>query len=182
MIYQVRQAVNGAASGYDLTMDISCDSSGEGMFLRGWAGGVTYAYEGIPLALSATSTLSPYRKFLPPEYAVGSTGSWSYSYTLTMNFTDSSSGTAFPLSSAASGTYSEIGLEELDLFDGTTVDAYKLVNDYTLTDSTTGTATPGYIEQWWVKGLGLVAEVHTQDGVEVERRTLTGYSGLTIIP
>ena len=66
----------------------------------------------------------------------------------------------------------------------TTVDAYKLTNSYSMTeDGLFGeTVTTGFIEQHFVKGLGLVKEKHSdsENGSIILLKSLTGYSGLEI--
>lgn len=71
-------------------------------------------------------------------------------------------------------------MQDITLFNGETVTAYKLVNSYSQAGST-GT-TNGYIEQWWVRGLGLVKENHINmdTGAQIASKELTSYTGLSI--
>ena len=82
-----------------------------------------------------------------------------------------------------SGTYSDAGMTELTLFDGTTVTAYKLTNNsLIISDSGFGTSEQDiYIEQYWVKGLGMVKETFEDqtEGTILMTKELSAYSGLT---
>jgi hypothetical protein len=167
-----------ATYGWDTTQYVQCGWDGPGMFLQGWEGTVTYSYEDIPLAGSIVTELSPPRMYLPAEADIGSSGSWSYSYTDSM-LIDAGTGSTTPLTQNITGTYTESGFEEYTLYDGTVVEAYKLVNEYSSSDGTT--TVTGTIEQWWVKGLGLVKESHIRDGSELSAKELTAHTGLSVI-
>lgn len=169
-----------SAEGYDVTTYVGCDLNGdEGMFIVGWEGSYQASLGGFPLPFDVDARLSPARKYLPAGYELGAVGSWSYSYTLDLTYQGDSGGpTSQPYTIA--GTYAEAGFQELTLFDNTTVQAYKLVNTYAKTDTTA--TVNGYIEQWWVKGLGLVKENHVNmdTGATIASKTLSSYSGLSI--
>ena len=178
LVYKYRDAVSTPAGGYDAEVMVGCDYDGEGMFLLQWDADYEYNLFGFPIPGQAIGYLNPYRKYLPPEWATGSVGSWTYDYTiLVQEIADSGTGTT--QNWAVSGTYTEVGSEDLELFDGTVVSAYKLTNSYTLTKDFE--TTEGYIEQWWARGLGLVKELNksTTDGTTLGSKELTGYSGLT---
>jgi hypothetical protein len=74
-------------------------------------------------------------------------------------------------------------MTELTLFDGTTVSAYKLTNNsLIISDSGFGTSEQDiYIEQYWVKGLGMVKETFEDqtEGTILMTKELSAYSGLT---
>jgi hypothetical protein len=178
--FLVRDAMETTGNGYDTTVVIGCNTDDEGLFVLEYQGDFTYVSEtlGFPVEGTVEASLSPYRKFLPADYAVGSTGSWTYSYTSTQNAIMDTG--AFPITNTVTGTYNEIGIEDYRLPDGTTVQAYHLTNTYSITDSL-GTTHTGTFEQWWVKGLGLVKEIGTDDsdGSSVITKVLQSYSGLT---
>ena len=127
--------------------------------------------------------LNPPRRYLSPEFAVGGEGGWSYSYTLNINAVDPNFG-PMPQTWLANGAYADLGTEELTLQTGDTVSAYKVSNTYTIEDQSNplgGETTEAYMEQWWVKGLGLVKEVHIDaGGATLLSKDLISYTGLTI--
>ncbi len=175
--YLDETTVSGGES-YSVTTYVACDpGSEEGMFVVAWDG--SYDFGGF-LAYTVDATLSsPGRQYLPPEYALGAVGSWDYSYSLNIDAVDGT-GKSSPNPYTVTGSYAEAGIQSYTLFNGETVDAYKLVNTYQQVGQL-GTVN-GYIEQWWVKGLGLVKEVHLDmdTGSTIASKELTSYSGLTI--
>jgi hypothetical protein len=187
--FQYRDVVETpSGESYDVTLTVTCDPGGtEGMFLNSWEGDVNYIVsELFPVASPYTvdATLSTPRQYLPPEYALGAVGNWDYAYTLMIMSADEGGGTPTETIYTVDGTYAEVGFEEFILFDGTTVDAYKLSNTYSMTESGLfgDTVTTGFIEQHFVKGLGLVKEKHSdsENGSIILLKSLTGYSGLEI--
>jgi hypothetical protein len=137
------------------------------------------------------ATLSePGRRFLPPEYAVNSSGNWNYNYTTTLVTTQDGGGAGDAGETTSSinyeGTFVEAGISSMVLETGDSVMAYKVTNTFVRNGSVPfGAPMPesGYIEQWYVKGLGLVKEVTIDDAQPdpVLTKDLTSYSGLTII-
>ena len=162
---------------YDITLKVACDVEDEGLYVLEWGGNFTYLlFAGFPVEGTIDADLISHRRYLPPSYAVGFKGSWSYDYYLNMNVV--SDGSPTPLNSQSTGTYSEVGFDTMTLFDGTEVEAYHLTNTYSITGDV---AFSGYIDQWWVKGLGLIKETNTaDDGSVLLNRELAAYSGLTI--
>ena len=181
-----RETFSTTGLSYDLSMTVGCDteSSEEGMFLYAYDGTVNLViFDILPMAIGTDASLNPNRRFLPPEYAVGSVGSWSYSYTNSVTTTmDSGAPQAQNLS--VQGTFSEAGVASLQLETGETVQAYKLINQFTTSGDLFGAPIPseGYIETWYAPGLGLVKEI-TYDNADTStplfEKNLVSYSGLS---
>ena len=167
--------------GWDTTVYVACDyNAQQGMFILGWEG--TYTSDdtwGQTQEIKATHT--PPRKYLSSEYALGYEGEWSYSYTL--NFEMVISGSPYDSQQSINGLYQDVGFQDITLFDGTTVEAYKVVNSFQIIAEGSQEPQKGYIEQYWVKGLGLVREIYINDndGSEVLSKELSTYSGLEVI-
>lgn len=188
-IYEYRDALTAGANGHDVVIRIGCNVDGEGMFVLGWGGSFTMnVFDIIPMTGSVTADFNPHRQYLPPEYAMGSTGSWSYSYQSSIQYSmDEGLGDTGTTASTVTfaGTYSEIGFESITLDSGDTVDAYKVVNEFTTTGDLMGSPIPeaGYIESWYVAGLGLVKEIsynNADASVPMMTKDLASYSGLVI--
>jgi len=186
-VYLYRDTITTGTDGYSVEVRVGCDYDGEGMFVLGWDGDYTMTVLGLfPLPGTVKSTLNPHRKYLPPEYAVDNAGSWQFDYTSNMEWTMEMEGGDTGVSPATltySGTYSELGFEAYTLPTGETVQAYKLINEYTSSVDLFGAPIPqeGYIEQWWVKGLGMVKEIsydNADTSTPLMTRTLSDYSGL----
>ncbi|NOY25983.1 MAG: hypothetical protein GXP62_08945, partial [Oligoflexia bacterium] len=179
--YAYTDSISTSGESYAVTTYVGCDRDGdEGMFIVAWDGTYDGNMSGIPIAVDVNADLTPPRKYLPAGYQLGALGSWDYSYSLNLTYQmDTGAPTSSPYT--IYGSYVEAGFTDLTLFDGTTVSAYKLVNTYTKNDGTT--ETNGYIEQYWVAGLGLVQETHVNmdTGATIASKVLTGYSGLTIM-
>jgi hypothetical protein len=84
------------------------------------------------------------------------------------------------------GTFVEAGISSMVLDTGDEVMAYKVTNTFVRNGQPPlGAPMPasGYIEQWYVKGLGLVKEVTIDDAQPepILTKELTSYSGLEII-
>ena len=126
-------------SGWDVVSYVACDYQGdEGMFLMGWEGAsneVSELIPGFPITntYNIVASLSVPRRYMSPEYAVGYEGTWSYNYTL--NMTVDFQGTPTPVTQPTQGSYSDAGFQEVVLFDGQTVMAYKSVNQFEISDS-----------------------------------------------
>ncbi len=80
-VYGVNVLIETSEWTYNIIESIGCDTDGEGMFLYDYAGDWSYVIVGFPLAGTVDASLSPHRRFLPPEYAVGASGNWNYNYT-----------------------------------------------------------------------------------------------------
>ena len=189
-VYGVSVLIETSSWTYNVIESIGCDTEGEGMYLYDYAGDWGFSIIGFPLTGTVTASLSPYRRFLPPEYAVGASGNWNYSYTTTLEtvMDSGSGGGGGPTTSslAYEGTFAEAGVSSMVLQTGETVMAYKLVNTYIREGQPPfGAPMPasGYIEQWYVKGLGLVKEVNIDDAKPdpILTKELVSYSGLSII-
>lgn len=182
--YQYQDTIsNTGGEGYNVTVTVACDlGADEGMFMLGWVGEYTYLlFDFIPTTDQVEATHSSPRRYLSPEWALGSEGSWDYAYDL--NITQNASGKSNQIVQQVSGTYSDAGMAELTLFDGTVVTAYKLTNNsLIISDSGFGTTKQDiYIEQYWVKGLGMVKETFEDqtEGTVLMTKELSAYSGLT---
>ena len=172
---------NTAGSGYDTTVTVACDlGADEGMFMIGWSGSYTYLlFDFIPTTDLVDATHSNPRRYLSPEWAINSEGSWDYKYALNITQTSAAGGKPTQVVQNVSGTYADAGMSELTLFDGTVVEAYKITNNCLIT--TDFGEQDGYIEQYWVKGLGMVKEVFEDqtEGTVLMEKELSGYTGLT---
>ena len=93
------------------------------------------------------------------------------------------SGSPYDSQQSINGLYQDVGFQDITLFDGTTVEAYKVVNSFQIIAEGSQEPQKGYIEQYWVKGLGLVREIYINDndGSEVLSKELSTYSGLEVI-
>lgn len=170
----------GGANAWDVDVFVSCDGNeGDGMYVYGWKGTVSYSMMGMPIAMEAVATDNPARLYLPSESETGYRGSWSYDYTVNVETDMHGKTKTYPIS--FTGTYQEIGFESYDLPTGGTYQAYKLTNSYHMSNAMMGQEMDGYAEQYWVKGLGLVEETHYDLSTSdiYLSRTLTNYSGLT---
>jgi len=186
--YQYRESLSTPGMAWDVVVTVGCNSvpGDEGMYILNYEGDFTMnVFDILPIPGTLSATLNPHRKYLPPEYAVGGVGAWSYSYTSTIAAALDSGG---PQNGdiSAQGSYTEAGIANLVLQTGETVPAYKLINEFTTTTTLLGAPVPasGYIEQWWVRGLGLVKETaydYADTSVPLMTRDLTAYSGLSII-
>ncbi|MFT5682049.1 MAG: hypothetical protein ACI8RZ_002967 [Myxococcota bacterium] len=176
---------NTSGSGYDTTVTVACDlGADEGMFMLGWEGTYTYLlFEFIPMTDQVSATHSNPRRYFSPEWAVGSEGTWDYGYDL--NIVQYAAGGKKPsyVLQQVSGTYADAGIADLELFDGTTVTAYKLTNNSLIVSKNKFGSTKQdiYIEQYWVKGLGLVKETFEDqtEGTILLSKELSAYTGLT---
>ena len=108
---------------------------------------------------------------------MGTVGSWSYSFTAGID----PLGIGFPTDVAFEGTFTEVGFETVELYDGTFFEAYHVRNIFSEAADLFGTPfnVTGTVDSWYVKGLGLVKEtiVNDADGAVVLDRTLMGYYG-----
>ena len=140
---------------------ISCRASGSntGMYITEWQG------------TTAGSPPSSAMRYLPAEADMGTAGSWTYSFTAGIPVL------GFPVDLTFDGTFTEIGFETVELFDGTFVNAYHVRNVFTETSVVGNQAST--VDSWYVKGLGLVKEtiVNDMDGSIILDRMLSGYYG-----
>ena len=203
-------------TGWDTTVYVSCGYEGqEGMFMVGWAGTASQCSLCFfaPTTYAVDATLTPYRRYLSPEFAVGAEGSWNYDYNLSINAlesncsdgqdndfdgavdaadpdcqtgtTEAGGGTPQNQSEQVTGSYLDAGFQEITILAGTanaqTVTAYKVVNTVTQTDQF-GQPTESYIEQYWVKGLGMVKEdfINATGDITLSKE-LSAMNGLTVI-
>ena len=167
----------GGANAFDVDIFVSCEGrEGDGMYVYGWEGSVSYSMMGMAMPMEVVAQDNPARLYLPAESETGFRGSWSYDYTLII---DSSDGKQYTIGFA--GTFQEIGFEAYSLPTGGTYQAYKLTNSYHMSNTAMGQEMDGYAEQYWIKGLGLVEETHydlSTSDIYLSRE-LTNYSGLT---
>jgi len=170
----------GGTNAFDVDIFVSCEGNeGDGMYVYGWEGSVSYSMMGMPIAMDVTAQDNPARLYLPSESETGYRGSWSYDYTVAVE--TNSHGKTKQYSIAFTGTYQEIGFESYSLSTGGTYQAYKLTNSYHMSNTALGEEMDGYAEQYWIKGLGLVEETHYDLATSdiYLSRELTNYSGLT---
>jgi len=175
--------------GWDVTSYVRCDEE-LGLLLVGWSG--TYSAANAladlgfpPDVYNIDATLTPPRNYLPPEFAVGGIGSWDMSYNLNMNIVGAD-GTPQQQVRLTEGDFQEVGAQNpYDLPNGDTVEAYKVNISFTVTETSNPLASPsdGYIEQYWVKGLGMVKEtyINPADQSIILSKELSSYSGISPI-
>ena len=142
----------------------------------------TLLYDFIPINTVFEAEPLPPQKYLPAEWEIGAVGGWDYTYDMEVTYTIDSKVDSFY--QTVTGQFLESGMETMTLFDGTEVEAYKLIHSFTITaDFGLGSqeTTDGYVEQHWVKGLGLVKEVFEDEakGTVLTTKELSGYTGLT---
>ena len=202
-------------TGWDTTVYVACNyNGGEGLFMLAWEGTATQKnFLGFPTSYEVEATLSPFRRYMSPEFAVGAEGSWDYDYQLSINALESNctdgqdndfdgdvdaadpecqtgtteAGGATPQnqSEQVTGSYLDAGFEDITILAGTaqsqTVSAYKVVNTVTQTDQF-GQPSESYIEQYWVKGLGMVKEdfIDATGSITLSKE-LSSVTGLTVI-
>jgi hypothetical protein len=112
---------------------------------------------------------------------MGTIGSWSYSYTVSAT-TDFGNGSV-----PTSGTFTEMGFEDITVTAGTFTGAYHLRHTYTQDWSSIGFGFggPGLInataDYWYAAGIGLVYEktVDSGTGATILEKELASYSGLS---
>ena len=169
--------------GWDNTMYIACDPE-VGMFLMGWNGvslnagydfDIWQAYD-IPVQVDFGSG----HMYLPYEFAVGGIGSWENSYSFSKTESDPN-GSPSTSNATITSVHNEVGFVPHQLFDGTSVEAYKTVYEMAIDNGLGGTDS-NYVEQYWVRGLGMVQEDFLDaQGTVLLSKQLSAYSGLTII-
>ena len=169
--------------GWDNTMFVSCDPEA-GMLLMGWDGVSinagfdisTFQQYDIPVQVDFGSG----HLYIPYEFAIGGISTWNNSYTFTKTENDPTNG---PQSNTAtiSSIHNEVGFIPHQLFDGTQVEAYKTVYEMSI-DNGLGGVDNNYVEQYWVKGLGMVQEDFLDaQGTVLLSKQLSGYTGLSVI-
>lgn len=187
-VYQYTDSLmtTNGSDGYSGTITVGCDYDGqEGMSVLRWEGEYFTTLGGfIPVNTVFTAEPLPAQKYLPAEWEIGAVGGWEYSYDMEV-FYDLGKGKMDSFYQTVTGEFLEGGMETMTLFDGTEVEAYKLVHSFSITaDFGLGSqeTSDGYVEQHWVKGLGLVKEVFEDElkSKTLMEKELSGYSGLTI--
>ena len=131
---------------------------------------------------SLTATLTPPRNYLPHPDLVGSGTSWTYSYALEVA---DPTGLGILATVPVTGTYTDLGLEEIEIGDET-MTAWRIEHTYSIEWSATGGLGPftedvsAQANAWWVEGLGLVQEDHTDtdSGEVILQKVLTDWTGL----
>ena len=99
--------------------------------------------------------------------------------------TEAGAGTPQNQTEQVTGSYLDAGFQEITILAGTseaqTVTAYKVVNTVTQTDQF-GQPSESYIEQYWVKGLGMVKEdfIDATGNITLSKE-LSAMNGLTVI-
>ena len=170
--YVMFDEISTSTGGWAGSIYYGCDVGGDaGMYMMEWD--VSAEISGSSLGALLGTPTSP-RKYLPAEADLGSGESWSYAYSVSASFS------GLPLTITADGSYSEMPMDTITLFDGNTYDAYYIINDYYL-DLGGLTQIDGELHQWYVEGLGLVREENTNtgDGSSVMTRELSSYVGLS---
>lgn len=168
--YNLYDEVDAGGTGWSGNSYIGCDLGSAGMYMAEWT--MSGNYGGTALA-SGTATPDVPRRILPADAEIPGAGTWVYSYTASLSFS------GMPVTITASGAYTEVGIETWTAPDGSTYDTYHLSNAYS-EDFGGMFQLAGVLDQYYVKGLGLVKEVNTQtDGTVFMTRDIATWSGLT---
>lgn len=159
---------------------VTCDYNGEeGMFLLGWAGVESKfefdftTFQNVQKDTNYTGTLTPPVKYLSPSFIMdgeGTEGGWTYSSNLTTTSSSQIDGSFTD--------YADVTWE----WQGQTYQAHQTVHAYTTQDTSNPlqpTEIEIYIEQTWVKGLGMVEEIIKQNDEIFLQKTLLNVSGLS---
>jgi hypothetical protein len=134
--------------------------------------------------MTLSTSLSTPRNFLPDPALIGTEHSWTYSYT--MNISDLSGlGVLAAVPVPVSGVFADRGMEDVEI-GGEIMSAWRIDNNYTIEWSATAGLGPftedvtAEASAWWVEGLGLVAETHTNvvTGEVLLDKTLSEWAGL----
>jgi hypothetical protein len=178
--YRVDTNLSAGSEGWDGATYYSCDSSGTGLFMEEW--NVNMAVDlglGTPIDLALNGVLSSPRKDLPAAADMGSAGSWSYNYTISVD------NELMPIEIPTSGTYQEMGFTTINVAAGTFNNAYCVSNTYTQDRSALdafgmgGGKINAYSTLCYAEGIGLVKE-ETIDSTSSEIimvKELASYSG-----
>jgi hypothetical protein len=177
----------GGSTAWEGSVYHSCDyvePSGfvSGLSVREWNMNISYSVEleGSPFSPgSVLMILSEPRRYLPDVSLIGTGESWFFDYTLT--YVDTS-GSGISISLPVSGSYQDHGLEIIDVA-GVSMEAWHISSTYSMMLTAMGGFTrdyPSEADYYWVEGLGLVYETHTdtETGAIILSKELTSYSGL----
>ena len=159
---------------------VTCDYNGdEGMFLLGWAGveskfefDIT-TFQNVQKDTNYTGTLNPPIKYLSPAFIMdgqGTEGGWNYSSSLTTTS-----------STQLDGSFSDFAAISWE-WNGQTYQAHQAVHAFTIQDTSNPFQTTQkeiYIEQIWVKGMGMVEEIIKENEQIYLQKTLISATGLT---
>lgn len=168
--YDVYEEMTSDAGVWTVDTFVTCRATGSqtGMFYAEWQ------------SSGAGTPPSAAMRYLPAEADMGSVGSWDYNFTTSV---DADGSGLFLIDVEVSGTFEEVGFERIVLFSGSEFNAYHLRNTVHEDISAVGQAFPqdAVVDQWFVKGLGLVRETieNTADGTMVLTREITGYDGFS---
>jgi hypothetical protein len=186
-------------SGNTATMyhNIACDFQNVGgLYATSWSSSGTAIDPtlGQPTAFAMEGSHTPAYRYLPDESEVGSIGSWTYAFD--MSLYESAQGMDLGAATLA-GTFVEVGFVTVNL-EGQDVEGYRLTNTFTMDYpgyDPTGLGLPelmqgkftrnSYVEQVWIAGVGLYSETHQADyddgSTFTSTKQLDSVSGLTPI-
>jgi hypothetical protein len=171
--------------GWEGSVYHKCDNSaGSKLSVIEW--NMMLTFDELPTGPASTlMTLTSPREYLTKTSTIGTGDSWTFNYSL--NYTDSS-GTGVSISVPVSGTYTDMGLEDIDVM-GETMEAWHIHSTYTMDlltipglegGTSFGRAYPGEADYYWVEDVGLVYEKHVDTETEaiILEKTLTSSIGL----
>jgi hypothetical protein len=151
---------------------LGCGADGiEGMSTFGWEYDIDYDAHVYP---ETTVLHSDPRRYLPPVTSIGTGETWDFSYDMVVP----GAAPEVPLLSIpVTGSYTELGLESVDVGGVLYEDAWHIRSEYIMSLTTTGIFTrdyPGVADYWYVAGIGLVMESHVdiETGSIILARTL----------
>ena len=172
----------GGSAAWEGTVYHLCDYAGTtGLSVAEWQMDISYTVdlEGTPIAPGMVlMTLSSPRLYLnSSKRETGDT--WNFNYNLVYADT---SGTGMSLSVPVSGIFQDEGMTDIEVM-GETMEAWHISSTYNMsTTAITGFTRdyPGEADYYWVDGLGLVQETHTDTGTgaTVLAKELSSTSGL----
>ena len=172
-------------------VEFGCNTEGDGLYLQ------TDPYDYFVSAFGSWglyglywAEYEPTPRVLPRQNQVGQIGSWTYEHTVNLMELDQTTGAEkVTMTVDVAGTYLELGEKEIEV-SGTTYTAYRLTNTYSMSSEGLGGIigafeATGFVDQYYVPGIGLVYESNVQDKSDgtshTLEKTLTGYTGLTQI-
>jgi len=182
----------GWISEWDGTLRYGCNSDGEGLFLIQDPYDYNYSSFASSFGIYGLNYMQydPYTMYLPDESQAGGIGSWNYAHTVNVMSEDKTGGESVAMTVAVEGTYLELGWKDVDVL-GNTYSAYRITNTYSMSsDGAFGGLfgafdATGYVDSYYVPGIGLVEEAHIQDksdGTSHEIvKTLTAFTGLEAV-
>ena len=173
--YRIDTEMSAGTEGWNGMMYENCDVGEPGLYMLEWTINTKVSISGLPMDMAVTGILSNPRRILPGPSQIGSAGSWSYNYSLSIQ-------SDFPAEIPTSGTYTEMGFASVTVPAGT-FDTYCVSNSFTQDRSALemagmGGVLNGVSEYCFAENIGLIRE-ETMDqdtGEIVMTKELTSYT------